>query len=460
MVQSNKPPTLTQANHVYLYRLLSSSLGCGRQTFITRVEETLASDRMTAEDLGFESTRALLEELDEFVTLTVFKGGRIYATIVAHPEWDEALEQQAKADAEDAQAGARARRRGRTKTVRAVKPRRVKREEEPEAAVDAEAAGTAVPADDDSTAVDAEMTMATGTAAKTDETVPTGEEAAKVVPAASDDEPEEQEGVRTTAPDARPEAAGPVTMDDSESTAPSTIEAAAERNAAPDAGSASAAAPGTGTHAAPGAGNSELEKPKDTPRSDEGAKQEASEPEGVVPGAPDGPSIVFTVTYDPYAQAQTEEMEPTAPGAGYGSVQTTPSAQPSRQPSRLTAEHVTKDEAQKPSTASKPTAASPETPPSPEALASYPQEFASEVYLPQPLDGVLASTLPYGESAMDALAQGYANARNADKLRGNRSQASFSFDLPESDLACTVRIKRRTGGGFKWAVCSVEFSLE
>ena len=439
MVQSNKPPTLTQANHVYLYRLLSSSLGCGRQTFITRVEETLASDRMTAEDLGFESTRALLEELDEFVTLTVFKGGRIYATIVAQPEWDEALEQQAKADAEGAQAGARARRRGRTKTVRAVKPRRVKREEEPEETVDAEAAGATVKADKD---------------------VSTDKEATEAAPAASNNEPAEKEGVHTAAPDARPETAGPTMADGSEGTVPSTIEAAAEQSAAPDAGGASADSPGAGTQAAPDPGISKPGKTGDAPSDDEGTKQEASEPKDVVPGAPDEPSIVFTVTYDPYAEAQTEGMEPTALEAGYGSVQTAPSAQPSRQPSRLTAEHATKDGAQKSSTAPKPTAASPETPPSHEALASYPQEFASEVYLPQPLSGVLASTLPYGESAMDALAQGYADARNADELRGNRSLASFSFDLPESDLACTVRIKRRTGGGFKWAVCSVEFSLE
>ena len=439
MVQSNKPPTLTQANHVYLYRLLSSSLGCGRQTFITRVEETLASDRMTAEDLGFESTRALLEELDEFVTLTVFKGGRIYATIVAQPEWDEALEQQAKADAEGAQAGARARRRGRTKTVRAVKPRRVKREEEPEETVDAEVAGTA---------------------AKDDETVPTDEEAAEAATAASDDEPAEKEGVHATTPDARPETAGPATVDGSESTTPSAIDVATERDAAPDADGASADGLGAGTQAAPDPEISKPGKSGDAPGNVEDAARAASESKDVVPGAPEGPSIVFTVTYDPYAETQTEEMESAALGAENGSAQTVPAAQPSCQPSRLTAEHATKDEDRKSSAAPKPTAASPETPPSPEALASYPQEFASEVYLPQSFDGVLASTLPYGESAMDALAQGYADARNADKLRGNRSQASFSFDLPESDLACTVRIKRRTGGGFKWAVCSVEFALE
>ena len=46
---------------------------------------------MTAYDLGFESTRELLEELDDCIKLTVFKGGRLYATVIANEAWDTAL---------------------------------------------------------------------------------------------------------------------------------------------------------------------------------------------------------------------------------------------------------------------------------------------------------------------------------------------------------------------------------
>ena len=91
MARAKSSANLTANNLIYLYRLLSQELGCGRQTFLPAVEEALASDQMTADDLGFDSTRDLLEALEVFVKLTIFKGGRIYATIIAQPTWDEAL---------------------------------------------------------------------------------------------------------------------------------------------------------------------------------------------------------------------------------------------------------------------------------------------------------------------------------------------------------------------------------
>ena len=84
-------PTLSLSNHIYLYRLLRDAIGCGKQTFMTQVEEALAAGDMTAYDLGFESTRELLEELDDCIKLTVFKGGRLYATVIANEAWDAAL---------------------------------------------------------------------------------------------------------------------------------------------------------------------------------------------------------------------------------------------------------------------------------------------------------------------------------------------------------------------------------
>ncbi len=84
-------PMLSLGNHIYLYRLLRDAIGCGKQTFMTQVEEALAVGDMTAYDLGFESTRELLEELDDCIKLTVFKGGRLYATVIANEAWDAAL---------------------------------------------------------------------------------------------------------------------------------------------------------------------------------------------------------------------------------------------------------------------------------------------------------------------------------------------------------------------------------
>ncbi len=91
-MSSQQQPQLSQGNRMYLYRMLKAAIGTGRQTFITQIEDALAADGLAAEDMGFADARALMEALGDMVTLTVFKGGRVYVTLVAQPEWDEALE--------------------------------------------------------------------------------------------------------------------------------------------------------------------------------------------------------------------------------------------------------------------------------------------------------------------------------------------------------------------------------
>lgn len=130
-------PTLSLGNHIYLYRLLRDAIGCGKQTFMTQVEEALAAGDMTAYDLGFESTRELLEELDDCIKLTVFKGGRLYATVIANEAWDAALakgEDKPKT-AKGAKQSYKKKKRG-EKDLKAVRPKHVKRPE-PEAVTEA-----------------------------------------------------------------------------------------------------------------------------------------------------------------------------------------------------------------------------------------------------------------------------------------------------------------------------------
>lgn len=131
MATKVQAPQLTPNNRIYLYQLLSRELGCGKQTFMPAVEEALARDRMTADDLGFESTRALLEALEEFVKLTVFKGGRIYATVMAQPAWDEALSALESGKAKDAGGPSNKpwKRKKADKALKPVRPKRVKRPE-------------------------------------------------------------------------------------------------------------------------------------------------------------------------------------------------------------------------------------------------------------------------------------------------------------------------------------------
>lgn len=123
-------PTLSLGNHIYLYRLLRDAIGCGKQTFMTQVEEALAAGDMAAYDLGFESTRELLEELDDCIKLTVFKGGRLYATVIANEAWDAALakgEDKPKAT-KGAKQSYKKKKRG-EKDLKAVRPKHVKRPE-------------------------------------------------------------------------------------------------------------------------------------------------------------------------------------------------------------------------------------------------------------------------------------------------------------------------------------------
>ena len=123
-------PTLSLGNHIYLYRLLRDAIGCGKQTFMTQVEEALAAGDMAAYDLGFETTRELLEELDDCIKLTVFKGGRLYATVIANEAWDAALakgEDKPKA-AKGAKQSYKKKKRG-EKDLKAVRPKHVKRPE-------------------------------------------------------------------------------------------------------------------------------------------------------------------------------------------------------------------------------------------------------------------------------------------------------------------------------------------
>lgn len=145
MATKVQAPQLTPNNRIYLYQLLSRELGCGKQTFMPAVEEALARDRMTADDLGFESTRALLEALEEFVKLTVFKGGRIYATVMVQPAWDEALAALESGKTKDAGGPSNKpwKRKKADKALKPVRPKRVKRPEpapEPEPIAEIEAA--------------------------------------------------------------------------------------------------------------------------------------------------------------------------------------------------------------------------------------------------------------------------------------------------------------------------------
>lgn len=126
-------PKITPGNRLYLYQLLSREVGVGRQTLLPRVEEALEADGLCVEDLGCSDMRELCEQLGEFVKLTVFKKGYVYATVLANEEYARALEQQARSEEKASGNKPWKRRRG-AKALKPVKPKHVERTVEPEVA--------------------------------------------------------------------------------------------------------------------------------------------------------------------------------------------------------------------------------------------------------------------------------------------------------------------------------------
>ena len=243
---------ITAGNRLYLYRLLSRELGVGKQSRITLVEEALASDGLCPEDLGCADARELCEQLGEFVKLTVFKKGYVYATILANEEYDRALERLANGSGE--KGGGKVPARGKPwkhkggKALKPVKPRHIERVAEAETPAETEAP--------------AEM------AAPTETEAPAGAA------------PEETEAPAETP--AAPQA---------EETTPAEAEAPSEPSDVPEPVEAMTGEAEPTAEPAQEAASEAMPEPVQ-----EAASEAAPEP------APE-PTISLTITYDPYADA-------------------------------------------------------------------------------------------------------------------------------------------------------------
>ena len=425
-------PTLSLGNRIYLYRLLRDAIGCGKQTFMTQVEETLAAGDMTAYDLGFESTRELLEELDDCIKLTVFKGGRLYATVIANEAWDAAL-----AKGEDKPKGAKQsykkKKRG-EKDLKAVRPKHVKRPE-PESV--AEVAPEPEPE------VEAEVTA---------------EVTAEV----------ETEIAATTEPEVMAEQ-----------------EAAVELNEVPK----SKAEETAGQPETPAFQNSDVfgDNAEDD-QSDEPANQDATEatPEPETPQ----PAISLTVVYDPEnanagittmvstpveAKPNVEAEDTPQAGAKTGTEDTSISVEPTDSiakpeaasesaPVIESASAPACDQAPTPAPTPVPNSAPAPAPAAPTIPRDFPIDFATEVFCPSPLLHQLSTYLPYGADTLGIVGEYYWIARERGTIEAGRNRASFPLRYTQAGKRheVTVRIRRNTTGGLgaTWAIDKVEAPVE
>lgn len=421
-------PTLSLGNHIYLYRLLRDAIGCGKQTFMTQVEEALAAGDMAAYDLGFESTRELLEELDDCIKLTVFKGGRLYATVIANEAWDAALakgEDKPKAT-KGAKQSYKKKKRG-EKDLKAVRPKHIKRPE-PEAMV---------------------------------EVVPEPEPETKIEVAIEVTAEAETEIAATT---------DPVVISEQEATAElneapkSTIEEAADQ-------------PET-----PAFQNSDVfgDEAEDDQLDDQDATESTPEPETPQP------AISLTVVYDPEnanagittmastpieakstvenenaMQVEVEAAAADAPATVEPADSTIkPEATPEPAPVIESVPAAACDQIPAPVPAPVPAAAPASTPVAPTIPEDFPVDFATEVFCPGPLLHQLSTYLPYGADTLGIVGEYYWIARERGTIEAARNRASFPLRYTQvgERHEVTVRIRRNTTGGLgaAWTIDKVE----
>lgn len=422
-------PTLSLGNHIYLYRLLRDAIGCGKQTFMTQVEETLAAGDMTAYDLGFESTRELLEELDDCIKLTVFKGGRLYATVIANDAWDAALakgEDKPKA-VKGAKQSYKKKKRG-EKDLKAVRPKHVKRPE-PEAMV--EAAPEPEPETEIEVAI--EVTAGTEIAATTD---------SEVI---------------------------------------SEQDATAELNEAPKSTTEEAAdQPETSAFQNSDVFGNEAEDDQSDEPADQGVTESAPEPETPQP------AISLTVVYDPEnanagittmastpvetkpsienenaTQVEIETAAADAPVTVKPADSTIkPEATPEPAPVIESVPTSACDQIPAPAPAPAPAAAPTPAPAAPAIPEDFPVDFATEVFCPGPLLHQLSTYLPYGADTLGIVGEYYWIARERGTIEAARNRADFPLRYTQAGERheVTVRIRRNTTGGLgaAWAIDKVE----
>ena len=412
MAQSKK---LTLGNHIYLYQVLCSQIPCGRQTFIPQVESVLEAADLAATDLGFESTRELLEELDDFIKLTVFKGGRIYATVIAQPAWDEALAATAKKA--DAPQGKSWKKKRGDRSLKAVRPRHVPKKPEPQPAVEPEPETEPEPVFEAENATEvapiAEIEAATEAAAGT---VTTEEDKPQA------DEPEASDA------DTSQETRGAAANDTAEGTA---VEDEPEVAAEP-----------------------QLEAPRpavslkvlyDPDNANAGVTTLESTPyEQPAPG--EGISVALPI--ERLGEQDAESAEPSAPTAPSTPAEATP----------VTAAQATP-------VAPAQSAAAPAQVPAPAAPApkpafsfeGYPTDFHTEVFCPGPQLSDLSSLLPWGADVLGIAGEYYWIARESGTIEATRSRAVFPLRYTQDGGRHEVRIemRRRNGAGASWAIEAV-----
>ena len=250
---------IKQEHALYLYKLLKATIGVSKQTPLSTVESVLIEDDLAPQDFGFDDIRALMEACPDFIKITAFKKGYVYATLLTFDTFEVALAAGEK-NVEPQSNGKPWKRRRGAKSIRALKPKHLVVEAEPEV--------EKLPAQEESTESEELPVTESSEELSVAETAPIAEESSAEAP--------EEDLQQESADDAAPEPAG--TADD----------------------------------ASPEPDETETPAP-------ESKTAEPTVPEPVVPE----PTISLTVTYNPYDGSDEEKTLEAAPSVLQQALNTT-----------------------------------------------------------------------------------------------------------------------------------------
>ena len=259
---------IKQEHALYLYKLLKSTIGVSKQTPLSTVEGVLIEDDLAPQDFGFDDIRALMEACHDFIKITAFKKGYVYATLLTFDTFEAALVAGEK-NVEAQNNGKPWKRRRGAKSIRALKPKHLVVEAEPEV--------EELPAQEELTEPEELPVTESSEELSVAETAPIAEESADKAPIVATPcaEAPEEDLQQESAGDAAPEPAG------TDDTTPEPVET-------------------------------------ETPAPEYKAA-EPTVPEPVVPE----PTISLTVTYNPYDGSDEEKTLEAAPSVLQQALNTT-----------------------------------------------------------------------------------------------------------------------------------------
>ena len=243
---------IKQEHALYLYKLLKATIGVSKQTPLSAVEGVLIEDDLAPQDFGFDDIRTLMEACPDFIKITAFKKGYVYATLLTFDAFEVALVAGEK-NVESQNNGKPWKRRRGAKSIRALKPKHLVVEAEPEV--------EGLPAQEESTESE-ELTVVESSEELSVAATPAAEAPVAATPTA---EVPEEDLQQESTDDAAPEPAG-------------------TDNAAPEPVETETPAP----------------------------ENEAAEPTVPEPVVPE-PTISLTVTYNPYDGSDEEKTLEAAP---------------------------------------------------------------------------------------------------------------------------------------------------